>query len=236
MAGHQKTLIVGGSSGIGEAAAAAFVAAGHAVVIASRAGDKLAAAQSRLGDVTTLQVDAADDASVADMMKSVGALDHLVLTPGSGIPMGPFAEIGPKALATAFAAKLLAQARVAAAAIPYLAEGGSITFTGGVVGQKPMPGMVAAGVANMGLEALTRLLAIEIAPRRVNIVVPGLIDTPAYAGMPEAHRAAFFAGASKSLPAGRVGQPADIGGAILSVATNGFMTGATVVIGGGGHL
>ncbi len=236
MAHKQKVLVLGGSSGIGEAAASAFLASGHEVIIASRSNDKLKAAKSRLGDVATFAVDATDDASVAAMMAAIGPIDHLVLTAGGGGSGGPFAQIGAAALAVAFEAKLMAQARLAQAAIPHLSQSGSITFTGGVAGQKALPGMVAAGVTNMGLEALAKALAVEIAPVRVNIVVPGLVDTPAYAGIPDDMRTGFFAGAAAGLPVGRVGKASDIGAAILAIATNGYMTGTSVVVDGGGHL
>ena len=232
----RKTLILGGSSGIGEAAAAAFMAAGHDVIIASRSAGKLAQARSRLGDVETIEVDTTDPASVAALMQAAGTIDHLVLTAGGRTPTGPFAEIGAQGLEAVMTDKLLVQARVAQAAIPHLSKSGSITFTGGIAGQKAVPGMSAAAAANMALEALSRSLAAEIAPVRVNIVVPGLVDTPAYSEMPDDMRKGLFAGAASSLPVGRVGLPSDIGAAILAIATNGYMTGSSVVIDGGGHL
>lgn len=236
MTQQQAALIVGGSSGIGEAAAAAFLGAGHLVTIASRSSDKLEAARRRLGDVTALEVDATSDVSVRTMIAQVGRIDHLVIAAGAGVASGPFAELGPDALMAAVNGKLLAQARVVHAAMGRIAPGGSITFIGGVAGRKALPGMAPAAVANLGIEALARALAREIAPIRVNVVAPGLVDTPAYAGMLEASRTAMFAGAAASLPAGRIGAPADIGDAILAIATNRFLTGEVVVIDGGASL
>lgn len=236
MANGQRVLVLGGSSGIGEAAAAAFIAAGAQVTIAGRSEDRLLSAKARLGAVSTIVVDGRDAASVAHLVAQVGAIDHLVLTAGGRTPMGSFAQIGVEAVATVVEDKLLTQARVAAALLPQVAPTGSITFTGGIAGQKALAGMAAAAITNSGLEALTRVLAVEAAPVRVNVVVPGLVDTPAYAGMPEAARAAMFAGAATALPAGRVGQPSDIGKAILMLATNGFITGTALVVDGGAAL
>jgi NAD(P)-dependent dehydrogenase (short-subunit alcohol dehydrogenase family) len=236
MANGQKVLVLGGSSGIGEAAAAAFLAAGASVTIAGRSGDRLEAAKARLGAVSTIVVDGHDAGSVAALAAEVGHLDHLVLTAGGQTPMGPFGAIGADGLATVVGDKLLTQARVAAALLPQIAPTGSITFTGGIAGQKAMAGMSAAAVTNSALEALTRVLAVEAAPVRVNVVVPGLVDTPAYAGMPDAARAGMFAGAAAALPVGRIGAPSDVGAAILMLATNGFITGTSLVIDGGAAL
>ena len=164
------------------------------------------------------------------MIARVGRIDHLVVAAGAGVASGPFADGGPDALMAAVNGKLMAQARVVHAAMGAIVPGGSITFIGGVAGRKALPGMAPAAVANLGLEALARVLAREIAPVRVNVVAPGLVDTPAYARMPEAARRAMFAGAAASLPAGRIGAPTDIGDAILAIATNPSLTGEVVVI------
>jgi NAD(P)-dependent dehydrogenase (short-subunit alcohol dehydrogenase family) len=232
----QRVLVLGGSSGIGEAAAVAFQAAGAMVTIAGRSRERLNAAKSRIGNAATIVVDANDPASVSALAKAIGALDHLVLTAGGNTPIGPFAQIGAEGLAAVVEDKLLPQSRVAAALLPQIAVNGSITFTGGIAGQKAFPGMAAAGVTNSALEALTRFMAIEAAPVRVNIVVPGLVDTPAYAGMPENERDGMFAGAAAALPVGHIGRPADIGKAIIMLATNRFITGTTLVIDGGAAL
>lgn len=232
MTDRPRTLIVGGSSGIGEAAANAFVTSGHEVIIASRSAGKLAAAEARLADVATIEVDATSDASVRHMMGRVGAIDNLVLTAGAGIAVGPFIEIGAEALRATLETKLLAQARVAQHAASYVRACGSITFTGGVAGQKALLGMAAAGVANMGLQALAQTLAVELAPIRVNVVMPGMVQTPAYAGM----RSDFFARAASNLPVGRVGQPDDLGQAIHAIAMNGFISGANITADGGAQL
>ncbi len=86
------------------------------------------------------------------------------------------------------------------------------------------------------LEAMARVLAVELAPRRVNTVSPGLTATEAYAGLPDAARAAMFAATAARLPAGRVGAPDDIAQAILLAIANPFLTGATLDVDGGAHL
>ena len=63
---------------------------------------------------------------------------------------------------------------------------------------------------NGALEAMSRVLAAELAPRRVSTVSPGMTATEAYAGMPEAAREGMFAATAAKLPAGRIGAPEDI--------------------------
>jgi len=87
-----------------------------------------------------------------------------------------------------------------------------------------MPGTVGLAAVNGALEAVTRTLAREIAPRRVNPVSPGLTDTEAYAGMPAEAKAALFSDAAAKLPVGRVGQVDDIAAAIAFVIANPFVT------------
>jgi NAD(P)-dependent dehydrogenase (short-subunit alcohol dehydrogenase family) len=84
--------------------------------------------------------------------------------------------------------------------------------------------------------ALGRALAVELAPVRVNVVSPGLTDTPAYAGMPDDVRVEMFAAAAKRSLVGRVGRPEDIASLTLELMCNSFMTGVVVDVDGGGLL
>jgi NAD(P)-dependent dehydrogenase (short-subunit alcohol dehydrogenase family) len=89
---------------------------------------------------------------------------------------------------------------------------------------------------NGALESLTRSLAIELAPVRVNCVSPGIIDTPIRAAMPEAARREMLEKTAAALPVGRVGVGEDIAKQILAYMDNGFATGSIVYIEGGGML
>ncbi|ESZ18860.1 hypothetical protein X737_16510 [Mesorhizobium sp. L48C026A00] len=91
-------------------------------------------------------------------------------------------------------------------------------------------------VAFAGLEALTRALALELGPIRVNTIRPGVIDSEMWAGMPQTKREAFFALVRESFPAGRVGKVDDIGKAALFLMTNDFVTGAILEVSGGETL
>ena len=212
----QRVLVIGASGGIGGATADAFASAGADVARPTR--DAL--------DIT-------DDASVEAFFATEGAFDHVVIA-AAKTKTGPVAALALDDAQAAMNSKFFGAYRVARAA--KVNDGGSITFVSGFLSQRPSATSVLQGAINASLEALARGLALERAPVRVNTVSPGLVDTPLYAAMSDADRQAMFDKAAARLPARRVGQPEDIAGAILFVATNPFATGSTVTVDGGGTI
>lgn len=89
---------------------------------------------------------------------------------------------------------------------------------------------------NAAVEAIGKTLAKELAPLRVNVVSPGMVETGMWGPMSEAERKAMAERASAGLPVGRVGQADDLAQAYLMLMQNGFMTGAVVDVDGGGLL
>jgi NAD(P)-dependent dehydrogenase (short-subunit alcohol dehydrogenase family) len=94
--------------------------------------------------------------------------------------------------------------------------------------------MVAA--ANGALAAFARSLAVELAPIRVNVVSPGVVETPSWNEMPQEERKAFFENLGKQLPTRRTGQPKDLADAVLFLMQNGFTTGTVLHVDGGHRL
>lgn len=230
----KSVLVVGGSSGIGEAAARAFHAAGASVAIASRSVDKLRAAAARIGAcVRTYEVDVLDDASVETLGREAGLIDHLVVT-ASMIESRPVRDLSFEAAMTSMNSKFFGAYRLVRAV--HVAERGSITLVSGIASRKHLPGMAMLGAINAALEALGKGLAAELAPMRVNVVSPGLVDTPFYDAMGADAKTAFLEQFAGQLPVGRVGQPDDIAAAILMLATNPYATGSVVDVDGGGLL
>ncbi|MCF5173621.1 SDR family oxidoreductase, partial [Pseudomonas canadensis] len=121
-------------------------------------------------------------------------------------------------------------------ALPFLDEHGSISLTSGQLGRKLAPGQFIKTGINAATEALGKQLAKELAPRRVNVISPGVIDTPAYAGLAQEQRLAMFAKAGGALPVGRVGQAHEVAAGYVLAMENGFMSGAVIDIDGGGLL
>jgi len=111
--------------------------------------------------------------------------------------------------------------------------GGSLTLVTGYLSIRPRPGAAIVGAVNGALESLTRGLALELAPVRVNAVSPGTIDTPIRSSMPEAARRDMLVKTAAALPVGRVGVGKDIAQQILTFMTVGFATGSIVYIDGG---
>lgn len=226
----KKVVVVGGSSGIGYAAAQQARAEGADVVIASRNAERLQAAADRLG-AKGIAADVSNDVSVVDLFRACGPVDHVVVT-AAQLKSGPFKTVSMEDVRATFEGKFWGAWRVARAA--EIRPGGSLTLVSGFLSIRPRPGSAIVGAANGALESLTRALALELAPVRVNCVSPGIIDTPIRAAMPEAARKDMLAKTAAGLPVGRVGEAEDIARQIHAFIANGFATGAIVYIDGGG--
>ena len=110
---------------------------------------------------------------------------------------------------------------------------GSLTLTSGVRSQRPNASGMLQSAINSAVEGLGRGLSVELAPVRVNVISPGIIETPLFGGMAAADREAMFARLREGLPVRRLGQPEDVALAALSLMKNPYITGTTVVIDGG---
>ncbi|GAB3211010.1 SDR family oxidoreductase [Nocardia tengchongensis] len=233
----QRVVIMGGSSGIGEATAAVFAAAGAEVVITGRGRDKLDAAVARIGgDTTGYVVDATDQAAVDAFFARVGTIDHLVISVSGSAGSGPFAELDLEQLAAGFDGKFWPQVRILKAALPHLDSRGSVTLVTAGSSRSAFPGTAGLAAINGALDAMVPPLAVELAPLRINAVSPGVVDTPWWDRVPEAQRTALFDGLVATTPVGRVGRPEDIARAIHLLATNGFITGVVLDANGGTSL
>ena len=234
----QRILITGGSSGIGFAVARALaLVEGAKVTIASRSTDKLRAARAALDNkVEARELDVTDESAIIRFFSDFGPFDHLV-TAASTAAMGPAVDMPTAAFRALVDSKLYGQFLVARHAAGHIAAHGSITFFSGTVTQKPILGATAYAAVGAAAEAMARMLAFELAPRRVNTVVPGVIDTPAWDSLFDANtKSAVFSQIASSLPVRRLGTPDDIAQAVLFLISNGFVDGASLVVDGGHRL
>ena len=230
-----RLLVIGGSSGIGEATAALAAQAGAQVTIASRSDTRLSAALGRLpGGVASARLDVTDATAVAEFFAGAPAWDHVILS-GSATRSGSVGELVLADARAAMDSKFWGAYHVARSA--RVQDGGSITFVSGVYSVRPVPSAVLQGAINAAIDALARGLALELAPRvRVNVVSPSTTATSLWDRLGEDGRALKLAQVAARLPVARVAQPEDIASAILFVAGNPFATGSGVLIDGGDSL
>jgi len=229
----KKVVIIGGSSGIGLATAKAAASEGAQVVIASRSEEKLRKAAAEIkGKVESIPVNTLEEASVKALFERTGEFDHLA-TPGSEAAWGPFLELDLRPAKSGFDSKFWGQYLAAKHGAPKIRPGGSITLFSGAYSQRPGRGASLLSAINSAVEGLGRALAVELSPIRVNVISPGLVDTPIYSGMPEEKRKAMYTAVAASNLVKRIGRPDDIAETALYLMTNGYTTGSTLYVEGG---
>ncbi|WP_433630282.1 SDR family oxidoreductase [Nocardia sp. CA-120079] len=232
-----KAVIVGGTSGIGLATARRLAANGTQVVIAGRNAERLATALAELGpQVTGKVVDARAENELAQLFSEVGPVDHVVVTVTGPSGTTPFRELGLDHLQAHVSGKLLPHVATIQAALPHLARDGSVTLVSAASAGGAMPTTAALAAVNAGVEAIVPVLAVELAPVRVNAVSPGVIDTEWWNFLPEDARDEVFAGIAAQTPVGRIGTADDIAKAIEFLTDNTFTTGVVVRVDGGARL
>jgi NAD(P)-dependent dehydrogenase (short-subunit alcohol dehydrogenase family) len=231
---NKRVVIVGGSSGIGLAVAEKVALLGAEVVIVSSKAERVQEAiQSIGGEARGQAVDVSDEKAVESFFTSLGAFDHLVFTAGDSLQLHELADTNLKQARHAFELRYWSALATVKYGSPQIRKGGSIILTTGVAGRRPHSGWVIAASVCGTIEALTRALAIELAPIRVNAVCPGVVRTNLWQNMSSVEREQLFESVGKRLPVGRVGEAHDIAQAYLFLMQEGFSTGQTVVVDGG---
>ena len=228
----QRVVVVGGTSGMGLATVRAAAAQGAEVVAAWR---RALAARERIDGVHQAEADVTDEASVRALFDAVGAVDHLFVSASPGSP-GPFLEQDLAAARTFLDGKLLGSWTCARYAAPRMPAGGSITFVTGAAVVRPPLGASMATAAFAAIEGLSRALALELGPLRVNTIRPGYTDSEMWAGLSDDEREDLRRRVSDALPAGRMGTPEDIAHAAVFLMTSRQTTGAVLEVSGGETL
>jgi NAD(P)-dependent dehydrogenase (short-subunit alcohol dehydrogenase family) len=233
----QQVVIIGGSSGMGLATARAAAAAGAAVTIASSNQDRLDKALASLpGNCDGQVVDTRSEADIEALFAHVGELDHLVYTAGDAQAPRPLQDLSLDEARQFFEVRFWGTVAAVKHAAPRIRPGGSVVLTSGTIGVRPAPGAALAAGGAGATEGLTRGLAVELAPIRVNAVRAGAIRTPLWDRIPEAQREALFATLAERTLTKTIGEPDQITAAHLYLMENGFVTGTVLTVDGGAVL
>jgi NAD(P)-dependent dehydrogenase (short-subunit alcohol dehydrogenase family) len=230
----KRVVIVGGTSGIGLAIAHASAKGGAQVVVASAHQSSVDRALGQLpaGSVSRV-LDATDDAAVETFFAEIGLLDHLVFTAGESLVLSALGDLEIKSAQAFFDTRYFGALRSVKAAAPRIRAGGSVTLTTGVASSRPHAGWSVGASVCGAVEALTRALAVELAPIRVNAVAPGVVRSPLWSPMEAVDRNQLYAAAAASLPVGHVGETDEIAQAYLYCMNQTFGTGAVITVDGG---
>ncbi|MEM1436563.1 MAG: SDR family oxidoreductase [Pseudomonadota bacterium] len=223
-----RALVFGGTSGIGLATTIKLRDLGANVVAVSRD-------PSRAGDISGVTLEACDvrdrEAMVA-LFERYAPIDILIsAATGGERASGPFLQMDMDAYQASFD-KLWGYANVVRFGAAHLSETGSITLVSGSPARKANPGQSALASVGGAVEQFARAIAGEIVPKRINVVSPGLIDTPMFG--PDAEQRQQMLGAATAgnlIP--RAGSPEEVADAIVFLVHNDFTTGTTIDVDGG---
>ncbi|MGH8159204.1 MAG: SDR family oxidoreductase [Rhodanobacter sp.] len=237
LSGH-RVAVVGGTRGIGLAIAECAQAHEAIVTIGGRDAKRRREALAALNDknVAALQLDATDDESVDSFFATTGPVDHLVVSIAGeeGQPV-PFLETDTDRLREHFDRTFWASFRSVKAfarQAPRTATSSIVLISGGL-SRRPMVGKSAYTMSQWAIEGLARSLVGEVAPVRVNVLVPGLVESPRWDFLPPAERSAFFEIAAASLPTGFIAGTSAIATAAVELMANRYISGSTLVVDGG---
>jgi NAD(P)-dependent dehydrogenase (short-subunit alcohol dehydrogenase family) len=234
---NETVVIIGATSGMGLACARSLVEAGYRVIISGRSQKSVSLALEQIqGEVLGFPLDFTSTDSVTAFFSHTQPFDHLALVGSGQAAWGPFHDLKLDALKVAFDQKFYGFFLCAQAALPHLRKDGSITFVTGGASRSAIPGTSGVAAVNGAIQAMAFTLAKELAPTRVNILSPGLVDTPKYDWMTPEEKQEFFRQMGSHVPVGRVGRSGEIAEGLLFLIHNAFTTGAILDVDGGNRL
>jgi NAD(P)-dependent dehydrogenase (short-subunit alcohol dehydrogenase family) len=236
----QRIVVIGGSSGIGFAVAARALGEGAHVVVGSSNAANVDAAMVRLGErVSGSAVDVRSEASVAEFFARIGDFDHLVYTAGDWGPLrggGAIAQLDLANANTTFTVRFWGALAAIKHAQGRISANGSITVTDGVIAHRPRKGAALSTAMAGAIEHLTRALAVDLAPVRVNAVCPGYVLTEVWNSIPQERRAEQLRRMTERQPLPRAGDPDEVAEAYLYLMRGSFSTGQVLIVDGGMSL
>ena len=234
LSSNSRVVLLGGTSGIGLATAAAAAATGAAVIVGSRNPASVESALAKLPQgVVGHVVDASSTDSLDAFFELVGEFDHFAYTAAENLVPLPLADYSPARGSEFLALRLVYAFEAIRLAVPHIRVGGSITMTSGTAAYRGGAGWLLGSAASGATISAARSLAIELAPIRVNVVAPGVVRSPLWSKMSEGDREGMYRAAGEALPLGRVAEVEDVAKAFIQLMDQDYATGTVSVIDGG---
>ncbi|EPJ43043.1 MAG: hypothetical protein OFPI_44790 [Osedax symbiont Rs2] len=232
----KTVVVIGGTSGIGLALVKAAAQMGAIVYAAGRTQKNLDSARAQCPDQVSFRLaDTHDEESLKALFAEVGEIDHLVsAATGAERTIAPFMQQTPEQFAAAFQ-KFWGYTNVVRAGEPHVKANGSITLVSGSPARKYKVGMSSLSCTGGAVEAFIRALSIEIAPKRINAVSPGLIDTAMWDAFGD-NKQQQLAQMTAHIPLQRVGKAEEVANGIIFAMTTNYATGTVIDVEGGALL
>src|SRR5260221_574175 len=233
----KKVIVLGGTSGLGFAAAKVAAAEGAIVTIVSSNQLRIDQALKELPTGSTGHaIDLGKETNIKSFFDTTGSFDHLVYTAAENLTLNTVSDMDLEQARRFFNLRYWG----ALAAVKYGAsninQGGSICLTSGIASTRPGKGWALASSICGAMEGLVRALAVELAPIRVNSVVPGVVKTNLWNSMPPADKENLYTAVGNALLVKRVGEAGDIAQEFVYLMKQQFGTGQNIVIDGGAVL
>jgi NAD(P)-dependent dehydrogenase (short-subunit alcohol dehydrogenase family) len=233
---NKRVVILGGTSGIGLQVGKLASAEGAHVLLASSSQSKVDGAKDAVPGAEGRTIDLRSDSNIKTFFAEIGAFDHLVYTAGEPLLNEPLETLSLERAQAFFGIRFWGSFLSVKYAAPNIRPGGSVVLSSGMASRRSRKGLTAVSAVCGAAESLTRALAVELAPLRVNIVCPGLVRTELWDGISEAARQAMYRRAEQSLLVGRPGEAPEVAEAYLYLMKNGFSTGEVIVTDGGASV
>ncbi|KAK3048430.1 hypothetical protein LTR09_010261 [Extremus antarcticus] len=247
-----KVLVIGGSSGIGYAVAEALIENNCHVTISASNPKKADATVERLlksypsaksrvsGQSCALGDEATLESNIVSLLEKVGKVDHIIHTAGDALAQMELSSIDMEKIKQAGMVRFFSPLLLAKHASKHLSPGpaSSLTLTTGAVSERPTPDWTVIGSYATGLQGMTRQLAVDMKPIRVNLVSPGAVDTELWdtIGFSEEAKKTFLEAHGKKMPTGRIPGPEEIAESYVYLLRDRNITGAMISTSGGSLL
>ena len=233
----KRVIVLGGSAGLGLATAKLAAAEGADIVIVSSNQQRINKALEELPQGSTgFAVDLSREDNIKNFFDKTGSFDHLVYTAGENLNLNIIAETEIEKARQFFNLRFWSAFAAVKYAAPHVNKGGSISLTSGVAGARPGKGWSVATSICSAMEGFVRAMAVELAPIRVNCVVPGVVKTNLWDSLSDADREALYKNTGDALLLKRVGEADDIALAFTYLIKQQYGTGQSIIVDGGAVL